>query len=56
MLIVIDNFLDTESDTYKKVTSEESWRDGKKYAGISNKAFGWMNKDGTHSNVFDEDL
>ena len=54
MLIVIDNFLDTESDTYKKVTSEESWGDGKKFAGISNKAFGWMNKDETPSNTFEE--
>ena len=54
MLIVIDNFLDTESDTYKKVKSEKSWSDGKKFAGISNKAFGWMNKDGTPSNAFEE--
>ena len=46
MLIVIDNFLDTESDTYKKVTSEESWG--------NNKSSSWMNKDGTPSNAFEE--
>jgi len=55
MLIAIDDFLDIQSDIYKKITSEGVWVDGRKFAGFSNNVFnGWMNKDETPSNVFEE--
>jgi len=50
LLVVIDNFLDTKGDVYKKVTSEEAWADWDK---LETDTY-WMDRDENPPNIFAE--
>ena len=50
VLVVIDNFLDTNGDVYKKVTSEEAWADWDKTETDTY----WMDREETPPNIFAE--